>query len=260
MILMLAVLAAQAATAPPMAGPPAPAADRYQHCTALIADDAVAAEREATRWAAQGGKASARRCLGLALVKQGRFAPAADAFEAAAKEDASADPQASAEALAQAGNAWLAAGDAAKARVALDAALAAKRLTGLQLGEAQLDRARALVAGQQLAAARIDLDAALQTAGEDPLAWLLSATLARRMQDLPRAKTDIAEALRLAADAPQVHLEAGNIAAAGGDEAGARKAWTDTVALAPNSPEAQSATRALAQFGPAAVPKAPEGR
>lgn len=262
MIVLLAALAVQTAPAAPttQAGPPAPAADRYQHCIAVLADDAVAAEREATRWATQDGKAPASRCLGLALVKQARFAPAADAFEAAAKADASADPLASAEALAQAGNAWLAAGDAAKARVALDAALAAKRLTGLQLGEAHLDRARALVAAQQLAAARVDLDAALQTAGQDPLAWLLSATLARRMQDLPRAKTDIAEALRLAADAPQVHLEAGNIAAASGDEAGARKAWTDTVALAPNSPEAQSATRALAQFGPAAVPKAPEGR
>src|SRR3569623_1684187 len=78
---------------------------------------------------------------------------------------------------------------------------------------ARLDRARALVAAGKLAPARTDLDAALDAAPKDPLAWLRSATLARRMSDLPRAQGDIARALALSADDASVQLEAGNIAA-----------------------------------------------
>ncbi|CUS44086.1 hypothetical protein MGWOODY_Smn172 [hydrothermal vent metagenome] len=57
----------------------------------------------------------------------------------------------------------------------------------------------------------------------------MSATLARRTNDLPRAKKDIAEAIKLAGDDPSVQLEAGNIAAATGDEAGAKAAWNMAV-------------------------------
>ena len=149
---------------------------------------------------------------------------------------------------AQAGNAWLAASEPAKARVALDAALASGGLTGLQRGEAQLDRARALVALGQPAAARADLDAALKAASEDPLAWLLSATLARRMGDLPRAQADIAEALKRSADDASVQLEAGNIAALAQDEAGARRAWSEAARIAPDTTAGRSAASALKQF------------
>src|SRR3546814_16537719 len=75
--------------------------------------------------------------------------------------------------------------------LALDAAIGGGTLTGLHLGEAHLDRARALVAAGALAAAREDIDAALADAADDPLAWLLSATLARRMHEWARAKKDI---------------------------------------------------------------------
>ncbi|PMX56242.1 hypothetical protein C1Y13_29165, partial [Pseudomonas sp. FW305-33] len=94
-----------------------------------------------------------------------------------------------------------------KARSALDAALATGTLTGLSLGEEHLDRARAMVAGDDMENARDDIDHALSEVPTDPLAWLLSATLARRMQEVPRAKKDIAEALRLGGDDPAVQLE-----------------------------------------------------
>ena len=150
---------------------------------------------------------------------------------------------------AQAGNAFLAAGDATHARAALDAALAAGELSGFALGEAQLDRARASVAGGQMVAARVDLDAALTNAPADPLAWLLSATLARRMKNLPRAQKDIAQALARSADDASVQLEAGNIAAVAGDEAGARKAWSEAARLSPpDSPIRAEAAKALSQF------------
>lgn len=190
----------------------------------------------------------ARRCTGLSLAAQNDWPGAADAFEQAARGAELAHDTAAAAYWAQAGNAWLAAGNAVRARAALDAALAAGTLTGLELGEAQLDRARALVATGDTAAARVDLDLALKNAADDPLAWLLSATLARRTGDLARARTDIAGALRRSADDASVQLEAGNIAAASGDEAGAQRAWTEAARLAPGRPAGRSATAALAQF------------
>ncbi len=77
----------------------------------------------------------------------------------------------------------------------------------------------------------------------------LSATLARRMKDLPRAQKDIAQALTRSADDANVQLEAGNIAAVAGDEAAARKAWSQAAQLAPpDSPIRAEVAKALAQF------------
>ena len=137
-----------------------------------------------------GGGAAARDCGGLAFAAEKNWAAAAAEFESAARDAQLAHDDRAATYWAQGGNAWLAAGDATKARVALDSALTAGTLTGLQLGEARLDHARALVAADDLASARTDIDLALTTASDDPLAWLLSATLARRMGNRPgRAAT-----------------------------------------------------------------------
>ena len=96
---------------------------------------------------------------------------------------------------------------------------------------------------------RLDIAPALANAPADPLAWLLSATLARRGGDLVRAAADIAEALKRSPDDASVQFEAGNIAAAAGDEANARSAWERVIALSPGSPLAGSARKALEQFG-----------
>jgi Flp pilus assembly protein TadD len=92
------------------------------------------------------------------------------------------------------------------------------------------------------------MDKALVDGADDPLVWLLSATLARRMSDLPRAQKDIAQALRLASDDASVQLEAGNVAALAGDEAGAKAAWSAAVRLKPGSDIATHAQAALEQF------------
>ena len=249
--LMLA-LAAQTAPPPPVpaktVGPVAPADARSKHCLDLAANDPPAGAKEADRWAIAGGGFLAKQCLGMAYANGDRMALAAQAFEDAAHAAGLAhDPQ-GATYWAEAGNAWLAAGDAGKARAALDAAIAADTLTGLQRGEALIDRARAQVALGQTVAARADLDKALHDAAADPMAWLLSATLARRMDDVPRAKADIAQALQLASDDASVQLEAGNIAAVGHDEAGAEAAWTRAAQIAPDSDAGRAAKQALRQF------------
>lgn len=246
-------VAKPAPVAPKLAGPPAPT-DRYAHCMDLAANDPAAGIEEGSRWRLSGGGVLARQCLGVAYANANQLTAAATEFEAAARAAELAKDKRAAAYWAQAGNAWLAAQDAAKARAALDAALASGTLTGLDLGEASLDHARAQVANNDLEGARSDIDQALANASADPLAWLLSATLARRMDDLPRAKKDIDEALRRSGDDASVQLEAGNIAAMSGDEAGAKEAWKRAVAIAPDGPAGKSARGALAQFTPKPTP------
>jgi tetratricopeptide (TPR) repeat protein len=249
MILPLLLLAAQSAPVPaPVSGPPDPVEQRFDRCVDLAESDPRAAEDEAARWQREGGGFLSHQCLGIAYANQTRWTAAAAEFEAAARGGEIAKDKRSANYWAQAGNAWLAGGEAMKARGALNAALGSGTLQGMQRGEANLDRARAFVASGNLVDARPDLDRALVDAAADPLAWLLSATLARRTSDLPRAKKDIAEAIKLAGDDPSVQLEAGNIAAALGDEAGAKAAWNSAAKLKPDSEAARNARNALKQF------------
>ena len=262
---LLLLAAAQATThapaqaSPPTAATPAPTITemRFDHCVALASSDPAGAEREAGTWRMHDGGFLARQCLGLAYATELRWTAAATEFEAAANAAEIAHDTRAANYWAQAGNAWLAGGDAARARSALNAALAPATLVGLQRGEAELDRARAAVAGGDATAARSDIDHALVDAADDPLAWLLSATLARRMKDLPRAQHDIAETLRRAGDDPSAQLEAGNIAALAGDEARAKQAWARAAQLRPDSPAGRAATAALAQFDAPAAQAAP---
>lgn len=262
MMLPLLLLAAQATTAAPghaRTRAPAPAATpapppvspdeaRFNHCVDLATGDPATAEHEATSWRLQGGGFLARQCLGMAYATEMRWASAAAEFEAAANAAEIARDARAANYWAQAGNAWLAGGEPARARTALNAALAPATLVGLQRGEAELDRARAAVASGDNAAARSDIDHALVDAVDDPLAWLLSATLARRMHDLPRAEHDIAETLRRAGDDVSAQYEAGNIAAMAGDEARAKAAWTRAAQLRPDSDAGRAAMASLRQF------------
>ena len=248
--MMFLMLIAQAVT--PLPVPPPPAADsmeaHYDRCVDLATVNPPQGVVDGTQWRASGGGFFARQCIGIAYANQAKWSPAAEEFEAAAQEAEVARNSKAAQFWAQAGNARLAAGDVAKARAALDAALAAGTLVGLERGEAQFDRARAMVAAGELEGARNDIDQALTLAGEDPLIWLASATLARRMDDLPRARKDIAEAFRRSSDDPSIYLEIGNIAALGGDADGAKSAWNDAVRVAPSSEAAANARNALKQF------------
>lgn len=234
--------------------PLAPAFDqtaqaRFSECISLATSSPGEGEAAATKWAGEGGGHYARACLGLAYANQERWQPAAGAFEQAAREAEGVRDGRSSDYWAQAGNAWLAAGEPVRARNALNSALSSGTLLGLALGEAHLDRARARVADGDMAGARADLDMAVTHAAEDPLSWLLSATLARRMGERTRAEKDIVQALNLSPDDASVQLEAGNIAALARDEARARSAWARAIELAPGSPQAEAARKALEQFG-----------
>lgn len=189
-------------------------AARYRECLAVVRTAPAHAADLAAAWRLEGGGLPARHCLALALTAQGQPAAARAELESAARTaEATHDPLTAA-LWGQAGNAALLGGDPTHARAHLTTALLAG--TASAPGERAgwlIDRARAAVALGEPAPARADLDAALALTPGDPLARLLSATLARHQGDLVRARRDIAEAQRLAPNDPEVIAEAKRIGA-----------------------------------------------
>lgn len=249
--------APQAAYRPQLPVPPQ-VAEPFQACldeAAASPDQGIA---RAQQWRIEGGGFYARHCLGFAYAQGQRWPLAIMAFEQGAEEAERGGERIEAARLwAQAGNAALAGGDAAKARSDFDAALAIGVPDGLEKGELHLDRARALVALGDMPNARESLDFALEHAPLDPLGWLLSATLARRMDQMSLAQSHIAQAVKLSPDDASVALEEGNVAILTGHEDIARSAWQRTVRLAPTAPAGAAAADNLSRLAvpPASRPK-----
>lgn len=255
MIPILLALAAAAASTPAPAGAAATEA-RFRSCTALVASAPERAIADANAWRSKGGGLHARQCEALALAAMERWPQAAAAFELAASEAEAANDPSAVDFRVQAGNAWLAAGDAAKARVLFDTAIVALTLTPKMRGEIHVDRGRALVALGDLPGARRDFDKAIELAPNDPFAWYMSAALARRQSDLKRAQEHIAKAISMAPEDAELLLEAGNIAAMSGEADGARGLYAKAARAAPNSDAGRRAAAALAANGGADGPPA----
>jgi tetratricopeptide (TPR) repeat protein len=219
--MILAIAAAIAAAAPAPAAPPTtPAA-----CPDVGTPEALV-------------------CKALEAQKSGDEQGAAQAFEAAARASSEKDPKA-ARLYAAAGNMWIAAGQAGKAALDLDKALALPGLEGEQRGEALLDRARAAESQNDLKTARARLNDARATISEDPFYWYFSAALAIRENDPGTAQSSIGQALKLAPNDPTVLFEAGHVAHFTGDEVGARDYWTRAAAGDASGPTGQAARDAL---------------
>lgn len=161
-------------------------------------------------------------CRAVAAGNAGRFAEAAPEFEAAASRAVGADRD---RALAAAGNMWLAAGEPAKAAVALDQALAGTGLTGLQRGEALIDRARVAFEQKNYAVARARLSEAQATAASDPFYWYFSAAVAIEEGKLDLARTANGRALNLLPSDPATLVQAGDLALLSNDRAQARERY-----------------------------------
>lgn len=244
---MLSALFLLLQAAPPAAAQPLPTLNELQftECLDLARKDAASAITDASLWAQQGGGYLARACQGFALASDFKFDLAIPLLTEAAKgAEERKDPRA-ARFWAQAGNAAIADDKPADALMALDRALIVAA-ANTEKADIEVDRARALVALDRSDDAVTALATARQLGPENGTAWLLSATLARRLSKLPDALTYIQTAAALLPRDPSVALEAGNIAIAAGDEAAARKQWEQTIAIAPTSRQAISAQTQLA--------------
>ena len=187
------------------------------------------------------------KCRALQASNSGNAEAAAEAFEQAAA--AQGDDQAEkARLLAAAGNMWIAAGQAGKAALALDKALAGTGLQAEQRGEALLDRARAAEAQNDLKTARSKVTEAARTISGDPFLWYFSAALAIREEDAVTAKDAINRALTLEPNDPTVLFEAGHVYHFAGDIPAARSYWSRALATDPNGKSGQAAREALAML------------
>ncbi|MBB3859948.1 tetratricopeptide (TPR) repeat protein [Novosphingobium hassiacum] len=239
-----------------MQRPDLPDQDRLTTCIAKAARDPQGALADAQAWLGESSDAGrnvrANQCLGLILSNNGEFGAAEEAFSKAVSGIPAPQEVAAVPLMAMAGNAALAGGKPQAALEWFDRALAVKGYAdNAALGAIQADRSRALVALGRQAEAGGALDEVHRLAPEDPEGWLLSATLARRLDDLPRAQRDIEIAAKYAPRDPRVGLEAGVIAMLDGREAAARKSWESVVAADKDGEAGKVATGYLEQLGSA---------
>jgi len=238
---------------------PANRSTRLQDCLDIAMQRPADAIELAEDWLAEAktmtGRAQAKQCKALALTRSDGWGEAAGLFLAARDDTPAHESGERARLGALGGNALIASEDMTGALAALDTARADANQSGdAKLGAAiQIDRARALVALDRPG----DAAAALKEARElDPgsaQAWLLSATLSRRMDKLTDAQAQIERAAELMPVDAQVGLEAGVIAMLSGREPAARKSWQSVIKVAPGSEAAKTAQGYLDQLGPEAA-------
>lgn len=244
---------AQAVAQPvaPDAAPPS----RLQGCLDTADDDAENGSDAAEAWlkTAKGAEvAEAQLCRGVAYSHSEDWREAEQAF-VAGREAAGADRLMRARLGAMAGNAALAGGAPDRAMAALDGARTdVKGLSDAALETTiALDRARALVALKREGEAEASLAEARTASPTSAEAWLLSATLSRRMGKLGQAQQQIEQAAQIMPVDPDIGLEAGVIAMLAGRDAAARRSWESVLKAGPDSPAAATAKGYLAQLGPA---------
>lgn len=219
-------------------------------CLATAEADPAKGRGLAEEWVARtrgGQRAAGRHCLGVAASNGGDWPAAAAAFRAAREE--ADDPRFRARMGLLAGTALLAQEQPAEALRTLDAAQADAAGDTALRGELAIERAVALVAMQREAEAATALGDARALLPASTDAWLLSATLARRLNRLAEAQGHIERAAALDPRDPAIGLEAGVIAALAGQDEAARKSFRSVIAAGPETAEAARAQSYLDQLG-----------
>ncbi len=217
--------------------PTAPAPQGYDRCLALARSNPTQAYSDANAWHENGGGFPAQHCAAVALVGMKKYPEAAAQLEALSGSMMQAEPSLRAEALEQAGQAWLLANKPNEAKSDFDAALAFKPKDP----ELLVDRAEAYALGGKLFEAVDDLNLVIDGAPKRTDALIYRASAYRQLGSLDLARDDVDRALSINPDAPAGLLERGNIRRLQGDDAGAKADWQRIVALVPNSGEAAAA-------------------
>ena len=218
---------------------------RYQQCLAMLPDDPRGAASYAAGWT-DGGEGAAH-CQAMAQVELGEVENGADRLERLAAAS-HASPAARAAVFGQAAQAWLIAGNAARAYAAGTAALA------LAPGDTDLlvDHAVAAGAQERFGDALEDLTHALANEPRRAEALVLRAAAWRHLGLLDLAETDIDRAVAIDPDSAEALLERGILRQRRNDQAGARGDWQRAIELAPGTATADLAEQnlALLEAGP----------
>lgn len=210
-------------------------ADEYDTCLQMTQINPAQAYQSADQWQLTGGGWPAAHCRAMALAGLGRPAQAARELEILAQQISL--PEGRAEILTQEAQFWLDAGELAKARMAIDAAIST-----------ETPQVQTFITGSRIAAAEgnwidaIDhLDIALEALPEDVEALALRAAALRKLGRTLEALADANHAAELDPANPLVAFEKGAILAVLGQREEARAEWILAINLDPASPAAAMA-------------------
>jgi tetratricopeptide (TPR) repeat protein len=243
----LAALPAAAQSPGPFAGASAEQLRRYTECMGLARRDPLRALATADAWEKQGGALAARHCRALALIEGGKHAEAAEQFESIARDMGMDRPGIRAELLAQAGQAWLASGQTAKAIAAQSKALDLKPNDP----DLWVDRGLTYATSREWVRAISDFDRSLTLRPNSAETLVLRAAAWRNAGNAARALVDARQALVVAPDNTEALLERGMCFLASGDKPGAQGDFNRVLQLVP--PDSAAAQRALAGLQAAGV-------
>jgi tetratricopeptide (TPR) repeat protein len=178
---------------------------RYTGCMSLARGEPLKALPMAEKWIGEGGGLGARHCVAIAMFEAGRFIPAAAQLEAIARDMGRERPGLRAELYAQAGQAWMEAGQAENAVAAQSRALDLKA----DDPDLWVDRGLSFAAMKAWPRAISDFDHALDLRARDIDIIVLRAAAWRNAGDVRRALEEAQYALRLAPEHSDALLERG---------------------------------------------------
>jgi len=202
----------------PAPGGPSDSA-HYRRCLADSNANPTIALTDAESWAKAGGGVPAQHCAALALVTLKRYAEAGTRLDKIAADRGVPDISFRTALYDQAGNAWLLAGDGARAVQSFSAALA------LSAGDADLfaDLARAQAMRKNWHEVDLDLNAALQLSPRRTDLLVLRASARRALKRYEDARNDLEAALKAKPGDGDALVERGLLRKDLGDLGGARK-------------------------------------
>ncbi len=212
----------------------------YDRCLGMLATDPEGAAAIAEAWSKRDGGAGAAHCRALARIALGEPALAAEELEALGQAPDSA-AVARAVLLFQASEAWLMAGNPARALAAATKAL------DLAPGDATIliERATAAALLDRHAEVVADVALALRADPRRADALALRAAALRHLGREAEAMADADAALALEPDNAEALLERGILRQRARNDTGARADWERVIDVAPDSPAADLARQNL---------------
>src|ERR1700761_765670 len=208
----------------------------YRSCVSASNLDPAAALTDAEAWAKTGGGVPAEHCAALALVTLKHYAEAGARLDHLAADRGVPDISFRTALYDQAGNAWLLAGDGARAVQSFSAALA------LSAGDADLfaDLARAQAMRKNWHEVDLDLNAALQLSPRRADLLVLRASARRAIKQYEGARNDLEAALKLKPGDGDALVERGLLRRDLGDLGGARRDFQAALKSATGETAAQA--------------------
>jgi len=230
----------------PSAAPGAPSASdvqglqEYRTCLLLAKTKPEDGWEEALAWQSLGGGEAARHCAAVALIGLNHFEEAGERLEGLGNASVR-DDSTRAEMFAQAGQAWLMAGNVPRADAAQRAAL--KLAPGTP--ELLLDHAVTLAQVHQYKEVVDELSDLLRRQPNRIEALTLRGSAYRYLDNIAAAEADLARALELDPGYPDALVERGRLRRLRGDDDGARQDWMMVVKTVPTGTVLEEAQRNL---------------